>query len=102
MAHKYWRSGLDEMFRSSSKKAFVKSLQKLVPEIRDSDLVQGGSGGRAQAMRPDGSLVDDFQFVAGPKMLHVSNIPSPAAMASVPIGEAIVGIAQKSFGLDRK
>jgi len=53
-------------------------------------------------MRPDGSLVDDFQFVAGPKMLHVSNIPSPAAMASVPIGEAIVGIAQKSFGLDRK
>jgi len=100
MAARYWHTGLHEMVRSSSKKAFVKSLRKLVPEIRESDLVRGGSGVRAQAMRPDGSFVDDFQFVAEPKMLHVLNVPSPAATASIPIGEAIVDMAQKNFELD--
>ena len=71
-----------------------------MPEIRESDLVPGGSGVRAQAMRSDGSFVDDFQFVAAPKMLHVLNVPSPAATASIPIGEAIVDMAQRNFGLD--
>jgi L-2-hydroxyglutarate oxidase len=102
MAAKYWRTGLYEMLRSSNKRAFVKSLRKLVPEIRDSDLVPGHSGVRAQAMRPDGSLVDDFQFVGGSKMLHVLNVPSPAATASIPIGEAIVDMAEKNFGLNRE
>jgi (S)-2-hydroxyglutarate dehydrogenase len=101
MAAKYWRMGLDETFRASSKKAFTKALQKLVPEIRESDLIPGGSGVRAQALQADGAMVDDFQFVAGPQMLHVLNVPSPAATASLPIGKAIVRMAQESWGLDR-
>jgi L-2-hydroxyglutarate oxidase LhgO len=100
MAAKYWRSGLDETFRAASKNAFVKALQKLVPEVQSADLVPGGSGVRAQAMRPDGSLVDDFQFVRGPNMLHVVNVPSPAATASIPIGQAIAQMARETFGLD--
>src|SRR5215469_164605 len=101
MAAKHWRSGLDEGFRASSKKGFTKALQKLVPEIREEDLVPGGSGVRAQALQPDGVMVDDFQFVATPRMLHVLNVPSPAATASIPIGNAIVKMARESFGLDR-
>jgi L-2-hydroxyglutarate oxidase LhgO len=99
MAAKYWRSGLDESYRASSKRAFVRALQKLVPEIQGPDLVPGGSGVRAQAMRRDGSMVDDFQFMCADKMLHVCNVPSPAATASIPIGKAIVQMAQESFGL---
>lgn len=101
MARKYWRMGLDETFRASNKKCFTKALQKLVPEIQEQDLVPGGSGVRAQALQLDGSMVDDFQFVAGPQMLHVLNVPSPAATASIPIGKAIVKMASESFGLDR-
>jgi L-2-hydroxyglutarate oxidase LhgO len=101
MALKYWRSGLGEFYRSFSKKTFVGSLQKLVPDVRDADLVPGGSGVRAQAMRPDGSLVDDFQFVCAKNMLHVCNVPSPAATASIPIGRSIANMAQDNFQLDR-
>jgi len=101
MTGKYWRMGLDETFRASNKKAFTKALQKLVPEIQEEDLVPGGSGVRAQALQADGTMVDDFQFLAGPQMLHVLNVPSPAATASIPIGKAIVKMAQESFGLDR-
>jgi (S)-2-hydroxyglutarate dehydrogenase len=101
MARKYWRMGLDETFRASNKKALTRALQKLVPEIQEQDLVLGGSGVRAQALQMDGSMVDDFQFVAGPQMLHVLNVPSPAATASIPIGKAIVKMASESFGLDR-
>lgn len=101
MAAKYWRMGLDETFRASNKQAFTKALQKLVPEIREEDLIPGGSGVRAQALQRDGAMVDDFQFVAGPQMLHVLNVPSPAATASIPIGNAIAKMAQESFGLDR-
>ena len=97
MAGKYWRDGASEYYRSLSKKAFVKALQQLVPEIVSSDLVPGGSGVRAQAVRPDGSLVDDFQFVLADKMLHVWNVPSPAATASLPIGRHIVELAQKGM-----
>jgi L-2-hydroxyglutarate oxidase LhgO len=102
MAAKYWRSGLDETFRASSKHAFVSALQKLVPEIQASDLVPGGSGVRAQAMRRDGSLVDDFEFVCKSNMLHVLNVPSPAATASIPVGVSIMNMAQQAFALDRK
>jgi L-2-hydroxyglutarate oxidase len=101
MAGKYWRMGLDETFRASNKKAFTRALQKLVPEIREQDLVPGGSGVRAQALQLDGTMVDDFQFVAAQQMLHVLNVPSPAATASIPIGKAIVKMAQESFGLNR-
>jgi L-2-hydroxyglutarate oxidase len=99
MAAKYWRDGLSEYHRSLSKAAFVKALQRLVPEIVSSDLVADGSGVRAQAVRPDGSMVDDFQFVQSDKMLHVWNVPSPAATASLPIGRHIAEMARKGFGL---
>jgi L-2-hydroxyglutarate oxidase len=97
MAGKYWRDGAGEFYRSLSKRAFVKALQRLVPEIASSDLVTDGSGVRAQAVRRDGSLVDDFHFVQAAKMLHVWNVPSPAATASLLIGRHIVEMARKGF-----
>jgi L-2-hydroxyglutarate oxidase len=99
MAAKYWRDGFAEYHRSLSKAAFVKALQRLVPEIVSSDLVADGSGVRAQAVRPDGSMVDDFQFVHSDNMLHVWNVPSPAATASLPIGQHIAEMARTGFGL---
>jgi L-2-hydroxyglutarate oxidase len=101
MAIKYWRSGLGEFYRSLRKRAFVQALQRLVPEIIEEDLEPGGSGVRAQALAQDGSLIDDFQFVAAEKMLHVCNVPSPAATASIPIGRNIVAIAAERFSLQR-
>src|SRR5580704_16827607 len=101
MAAKHWRSGLEEVYRSFSKAAFVQALQRLVPEVREEDLVPGGSGVRAQALKRDGTLVDDFQFVQSGKMLHVLNVPSPAATASLVIGRAIVDIASANIGLAR-
>ncbi|MGA9815243.1 MAG: L-2-hydroxyglutarate oxidase [Terriglobales bacterium] len=97
MAGKYWRDGASEYYRSLSKRAFVKALQRLVPEIVSSDLVADGSGVRAQAVRPDGSMVDDFQFVQADRMLHVWNVPSPAATASLPIGRHIAELARQAM-----
>jgi L-2-hydroxyglutarate oxidase len=99
MAGKYWRDGAGEVHRSLSKAAFIKALQRLVPEVVSSDLVADGSGVRAQAVRPDGFLVDDFSFVQAQRMLHVCNVPSPAATASLPIGRHIVEMARTGFGL---
>jgi L-2-hydroxyglutarate oxidase LhgO len=99
MAAKNWRSGLDEFHRSFSKAAFVRALQRLVPEVRDNDLVPGGSGVRAQALTREGGLVDDFQFVPSGRMLHVLNVPSPAATASLMIGRTIVNTAADGLGL---
>jgi L-2-hydroxyglutarate oxidase len=99
MAAKHWRSGLGEFHRSFSKPVFVRALQRLVPEVREEDLIPGGSGVRAQALACDGSLVDDFQFVPSGRMLHVLNVPSPAATASLVIGRAIVRTAEKNWGL---
>ncbi|HXP17600.1 MAG TPA: L-2-hydroxyglutarate oxidase [Terriglobales bacterium] len=99
LAGKYWRDGAGEVHRSFSKKAFVKALQRLVPEIVSSDLVADGSGVRAQAVRPDGFLLDDFYFVQAQKMLHVCNVPSPAATASLSIGRHVVEMARTGFGL---
>ena len=99
MARKHWRKGLGEWHRSLSKRAFVRALQGLMPEIQESDLVSGGSGVRAQALKRDGSLVDDFQFVSSGKVLHVLNVPSPAATASLMIGKTIVDTAATSLGL---
>jgi L-2-hydroxyglutarate oxidase len=79
-----------EIFRSLSKKEFCRSLQKLVPEIRADDLETGGAGVRAQAMTPDGKLVEDFHFEEARGILHVVNAPSPAATASLAIGQKIV------------
>jgi len=99
MAGKYWRNGVGEWHRSLSKAAFVRALQRLLPEVKESDLVPGGSGVRAQALKPDGALVDDFQFVPSGKVLHVLNVPSPAATASLMIGKTIVDTAAAGLGL---
>jgi L-2-hydroxyglutarate oxidase LhgO len=99
MAGRHWRNALDEWHRSLSKPAFVRALQRLLPEVGEKDLVPGGSGVRAQALKPDGALVDDFLFVPSGKVLHVLNVPSPAATASLTIGKAIVETAAASLGL---
>jgi (S)-2-hydroxyglutarate dehydrogenase len=101
MAAKHWRSGMDEFLRSFSKGAFVHALQRLLPDLSAEDLVPGGSGVRAQALRRDGTLVDDFQFVPSGRMLHVLNVPSPAATASLVIGREIVRTAETDHGLGR-
>ena len=93
MAFRHWRNGFGEWYRSISKPAFVRALQRMLPEVRESDLVPGGSGVRAQALKPDGALVDDFQFVPSGKVLHVLNVPSPAATASLTIAKTIVDTA---------
>src|SRR6202163_329165 len=98
MARQHWRNGFDEFRRSFSKPIFVRALQRLVPDIGEKDLVPGGSGVRAQALKPDGALVDDFQFVPSGKVLHVLNVPSPAATASLAIGKTIVDTAAASLG----
>jgi (S)-2-hydroxyglutarate dehydrogenase len=99
MARQHWRNGLGEWHRSLSKPAFVTALQRLLPEIGERDLVPGGSGVRAQALKPDGALVDDFQFVPSGKVLHVLNVPSPAATASLTIGKEIFDTAATGLGL---
>ncbi len=99
MARKYWRMGLAEQYRSWVKSAFVKALQKMVPELQESDLAQGGSGVRAQAVDANGNLVDDFHFVNSANMIHVCNVPSPAATASLEIGKEIVEMMAQRFDL---
>ncbi len=89
LARKHYRAGLKEVYRSFSKRAFVRSLQRLIPEICADDLIPSTTGVRAQALRPDGELVDDFLIVRGPESLHVCNAPSPAATASLEIGLAV-------------
>lgn len=98
VATKYWRSGKDEFERSVSKDSFVRGLQKMLPEIQAEDLVPGGSGVRAQAIHRSGAMVDDFQFSQSKNMLHLYNVPSPAATASIAIGKAVVEMAAKAFG----
>ena len=97
MARRNWQTGMGEMWRSFSKQAFVKALQRLLPELRPEDVKQGGSGVRAQAMDPSGKLLDDFHVVRGPKMIHVLNAPSPAATSSLRIGAAIAEMATGHF-----
>jgi L-2-hydroxyglutarate oxidase LhgO len=99
MARRYWRTGAYEMYRSLSKAAFVRALGRLVPDVRGADLRRGGAGVRAQAVAPDGSLVDDFRIVTGPDAIHVLNAPSPGATASLAIGRHIAALAADAFGL---
>jgi (S)-2-hydroxyglutarate dehydrogenase len=86
---RYWKESAQEIARSFNKAAFVRSLQRLVPEIQAEDLEPASSGVRAQALRPDGSLVDDFLILTHGNTVHVLNAPSPAATASIVIGETI-------------
>jgi L-2-hydroxyglutarate oxidase len=90
MAAKYWKTGLGEIWRSMSKTAFVKALSRLVPEIRAEHLHAAPAGIRAQAVMPDGSLVDDFLIQEADRVINVNNAPSPAATASLNIGKTIV------------
>ena len=99
MVEKYWQTGFGELYRSISKPAFVRALQKLVPEIRASDLAPGGAGVRAQAVSANGALVDDFVIKQAQNAIHVLNAPSPGATASLAIGQAITEMATKNFGL---
>lgn len=89
VAAKYWQTGLGEFYRSFSKPAFTKALQKLIPEIQIDDLQPGGAGVRAQACSYDGKLLDDFYILEKKNIFHVLNSPSPAATASLSIGEYI-------------
>lgn len=97
MAAKYYKMGMGEFYRSFNKNAFVKALQKLIPEIQLEDLTQGGAGVSAQAVDPNGNLVDDFRIVEAEKMIHVLNAPSPAATASISIGRTIAELVKKNF-----
>lgn len=89
VAKKYWRAGMGEFHRSICKTAFVKALQRLIPEIKDQHLEPGGAGVRAQACDRDGRLLDDFYFVESKNIVHVCNAPSPAATASLAVGTHI-------------
>jgi (S)-2-hydroxyglutarate dehydrogenase len=88
-ARRHWRYGAGELHRSLSKRAFTKAVQRLLPEIRERDLVRAPAGVRAQAVLRDGTLVDDFLITEGPHAVHVLNAPSPAATASLPIGREV-------------
>ncbi len=97
VAAKYWKTGFGEMYRSFSKAAFTKALQKLIPEIQESDLVEGGAGVRAQACDRTGGLVDDFLILEDEYAINVCNAPSPAATSSLAIGETVAALAKKRF-----
>ncbi len=99
LAGRFMKMGLAEMYRSYVKSAFVKALQKLIPDIAGEDVLTGGAGVRAQALEPDGSLVDDFRIIEAEHMVHVLNAPSPAATAALSIGEHIAALACKNFDL---
>jgi (S)-2-hydroxyglutarate dehydrogenase len=95
MARKHWRAGMAEQWRSLSRRAFARACAALVPSIAPEDLAPGGAGVRAQALKRDGALVDDFAIAEGDRMVHVLNAPSPAATASLAIGEEIASRALK-------
>jgi (S)-2-hydroxyglutarate dehydrogenase len=95
MAAKHWQMSMGEYHRSWSKRAFVRALQRLMPELNADDLLPGGSGVRAQALSADGKLMDDFHFVYSEGIVHVCNVPSPAATASLAIGKYIVNTVVK-------
>lgn len=95
IAGKYWRTGMGEMYRSFSKSAFTKALQKLVPEVNEDDLLPGGAGVRAQACDRTGGLLDDFLILEEKNAINVCNAPSPAATSSLAIGETVANLVLK-------
>jgi L-2-hydroxyglutarate oxidase len=92
MSGRYWKMGMEEIWRSYNKRAFVTALQRLIPELKMEDVVPSGSGVRAQAVDAQGGLLDDFHVVRAPQMVHVLNAPSPAATSSLRIGREIAGM----------
>jgi L-2-hydroxyglutarate oxidase len=101
MVRRYWRTGLHEVVRSLSTRAFVRALQRLVPALDVADVVRAGAGVRAQAVRPDGTLEDDFRIVATAGAIHVLNAPSPAATSALAIGRHVAALADEAFGFAR-
>jgi L-2-hydroxyglutarate oxidase LhgO len=99
LASKYWKMGAGEMYRDVVRSAYVKALQRYIPELQPEDCLPGPSGVRAQAMAADGSLVDDFVFDGSDGVVHVRNAPSPAATSSLAIGKYIADDAGVRFGL---
>lgn len=97
VASKYWKTGFGELYRSFSKSAFTKALQELIPEIQESDLVDGGAGVRAQACDRTGGLLDDFAIRESAHAINVLNAPSPAATSSLSIGGTVAEMALKRF-----
>lgn len=97
VAAKYWKTGLGEYYRSFSKSAFTKALQELIPDIQETDLVDGGAGVRAQACDRTGGLLDDFHITENRMAINVLNAPSPAATSSLSIGGTVCGLALKRF-----
>lgn len=97
VAAKYWRDGLYELYRSYSKSAFTRALQRFIPELKEEDLVPGGSGVRAQACDSKGNLLDDFHIVQGENHIHVCNAPSPAATSSLSIGNVVADMVLYKF-----
>src|SRR5688572_17823313 len=92
MARRHWRKGMDEMVRSFSKRAFLKSLQHLVPALKGSDIVRSRTGVRAQALDRQGNMVDDYVIMHQERMIHLLNAPSPAATSCLSIGEFIANL----------
>ena len=92
VASKYWKTGMREMYRSYSKRAFTKALQELIPEIQKQDLIKGDAGVRAQACNRKGGLIDDFLIVEHKKFINIGNAPSPAATSSLAIGERVANM----------
>lgn len=100
IARRHWRYGAGEMLRSLAKPAFTRAVQRMLPAVTADDLVPAPAGVRAQAVRPDGELVDDFLFTGGERIVNVLNAPSPAATASLPIGEEIADRVQERLAAD--
>jgi L-2-hydroxyglutarate oxidase LhgO len=99
MVRRYWKMGMSEQYRGWNKAAFTRALQQMVPELAEDDLVPGGSGVRAQAVDRNGNLLDDFRFVHSKRMIHICNVPSPAATASLEIGREVVDMLVNCFEL---
>lgn len=97
LSFKHWRMGVHEYQRSLSKKAFVKGLQKLIPEVREEHLEVAPTGVRAMALQPDGEILDDFYFEIAERQIHVLNAPSPAATAGLAIADEIVRKMENEF-----
>ena len=99
MARQHWKTGFGELHRSVNKRAFLRALRRLLPDLQLGDLQPGNAGVRAQAVDADGKLVDDFRIATAPRMVHVLNAPSPAATASIAIGRHIAQLAVESLHL---
>jgi len=99
IAQKHWKIGLQEQYRSYSKRAFVHALQQLLPSIRNTDLARGGAGVRAMACDSKGNLIDDFLILEQDRIINVCNAPSPAATASLAIGEMVADKALLQLGI---